>query len=134
MVDKKAFIRFHEEMRLIVRTWFTFPPKFWLKIKISEKLRHAFVDERAMITMTLISSCHWKTVVLICLQKEKTWKRIFKTDCELFQNHTEKQFMPSKTTVNWLFNDIWCYLFIARFDWKISVFQKTVVRVYYILK
>ena len=36
--------------------------------------------------------------------------------------------MPSKTTLNWLFNDIWCYLFIACFHWKIGV-----ARVYYIL-
>ena len=43
----------------------------------------------------------------------------------------KKNYMPSKTTINWLFNDIWCYLFIACFDWKIDVFQQTVVRVYY---
>ena len=41
--------------------------------------------------------------------------------------------MPSKTTINWLFNDIWCYLFITCFDWKTDVFKQTVVRVYYIL-
>ena len=41
--------------------------------------------------------------------------------------------MPFKTTVNWLFNDIWCYLDIDCFDWKILVFQQTIVRVYYIL-
>ena len=29
---------------------------------------------------------------------------------------------------------ILCYLFIACFNWKIGVFQQTVVRVYYILK
>ena len=29
---------------------------------------------------------------------------------------------------------MWCYLVIAIFDWKIDVFQKTVVRVYCILK
>ena len=28
----------------------------------------------------------------------------------------QKKYMPSKTTINWLFNDIWCYLFIACFD------------------
>ena len=32
------------------------------------------------------------------------------------------------TTKNWLFNDVWCYLLIACFDWKIGIFQKTVVR------
>ena len=29
---------------------------------------------------------------------------------------------------------MWCYLFIACFDWKIGAFQQTVVRVSYILK
>ena len=67
------------------------------------------------------------------LAKEKTWKSIFNTNIELLQNRTEKQTMPSKTTVNCLFNDKWCYLFIAYFDWKIGVFQQTFVRVYYIL-
>ena len=52
------------------------------------------------------------------LAKEKTC--IFNTNSELLQNRTEKQIMPSKTTINWLFNDIWCYLFIACFDWKTS--------------
>ena len=61
---------------------------------------------------------------------ENTLKRIFDTDSELSQ----KQIMPSKTTISWLFNDIRCYLFIVWFDWKIPTFQQTVVRVYYILK
>ena len=42
--------------------------------------------------------------------------------------------MISKTTINWLFNGIWCYLFVACFDGKIGAFQQTVVRVDYILK
>ena len=41
--------------------------------------------------------------------------------------------MPSETTINWLFNDVY-YLSIAWFDWKISVFQQAVVKFYYILK
>ena len=60
------------------------------------------------------------------LAKEKTWKRVFNTDIELSQNHTEKQIIPFKTTINWLFNDIWCQLLIG----KIGVFQQTLVRVY----
>ena len=32
-----------------------------------KKLRHFSVDERAMISTTLISSCHWKTVIPFCL-------------------------------------------------------------------
>ena len=68
------------------------------------------------------------------LAKEKTWKRIFNINSQLSQNRREKQIMPFKTTVNWLFNDIYCYLVISCFDWKIGVFQQTVVRVYRILK
>ena len=36
-----------------------------------KKLRHSFVGEGAMITMTLISSCHWKTLIPFCLQKKR---------------------------------------------------------------
>ena len=36
-----------------------------------KKLRHGFVDERALITTTLISSCHWKTLVPFCLWKKR---------------------------------------------------------------
>ena len=43
------------------------------------------------------------------------------------QNRTEKQIMSFKTTVNCLFNEIWCYLAIGYFDWKISIFQQTVL-------
>ena len=50
------------------------------------------------------------------------------------QNRKEKQIMPFKTTVNWLFNDMWCYLVIAFLDWKIGVFQQAVVRFNCILK
>ena len=39
--------------------------------------------------------------------------------------------MPFKTTVNWLFNDIWCHLVIGCFNWKIGVFVQTVVRTSY---
>ena len=35
------------------------------------KLRHSFVGERAMITTTLISSCHWKTLVPFSLRKKR---------------------------------------------------------------
>ena len=51
--------------------------------------------------------------------------------CKIVQKN--KYCLPSKTTLNGLFYDIWCYLFIAGFEWKIGVFQQTVVRVYYIL-
>ena len=52
-----------------------------------KKLRHGFVDERALITKTLISFCHWKILVPFCLRKKR---RIFNTNTELSQNRTEK--------------------------------------------
>ena len=51
----------------------------------------------------------------ILLVKEKTWKQIFHTNSELSQNCTEKQILSFKTTVNWIFNDIWCYLVMGCF-------------------
>ena len=60
--------------------------------------------------------------------KAKTWKRIFNTNSKFSQNRTEKQIVIFKTTVDCLFNDIWCYLAIGCFDWKTGVFQQTVVR------
>ena len=45
-----------------------------------------------------------ETPCTFLLAKEKTWKRIFNTNSELSQNRTEKQIMPSKTKINWLFN------------------------------
>ena len=87
--------------------------------------------------------CRWKNTdnndinISLSLQNPcnfSLWKKIAENaNTELSQNCTEKQIMPSKITINWLFNDILCYLFIACFDWKIRVFQQTVVRVYYTL-
>ena len=51
---------------------------------------------------------------------------LVKENSELSQIRTEKQIIPFKTTVNELFNDI--YLAIGCFDWKIGVFQQTVLR------
>ena len=101
-------------------------PNVLVKNQNLKKLKQGFVDEEALITTTLISSCHWKTVESFYLRK--TWNRIFNTNSELSQNRIEKQIMLCKTTVNWLFNDIWCYLVIGCFDWKIGVFQQTVER------
>ena len=64
------------------------------------------MDEKALITTTLISSYHWKTLIPFCLRKKKL-ENSFLT---LILNHRKivqkKIFMPSKTTINWLFNDI----------------------------
>ena len=66
--------------------------------------------------MTLISSCHWRTLVPFCLQKKRPEKCIFNISSELLQNRTEKQIMPFKATLNWLFNNKLCYLVIGSFD------------------
>ena len=34
-------------------------------------MRHDFVDERALIRTTLISSCDWKTLALFCLPNKR---------------------------------------------------------------
>ena len=36
-----------------------------------KKLGYGFVDERALITRTLTSSCHWKTLVPFSWQKKR---------------------------------------------------------------
>ena len=86
-----------------------------------------------MIIPTLICSCHWKTLAPFYLRKKRPDTAFFKTNSEFPKNRTEKQIMLFKTTVNWLFTDIWCYLVIGCFEWKTVVFRQTLARVYYIL-
>ena len=81
-------------------------PNILAKNENFKKLKHGFVDERTMTTMTIASFCQWKTLVPFCLQKKIPEKSIFNNNSELSQNLTEKQIMPLKTTVTLLFNDI----------------------------
>ena len=76
-----------------------------------------------------MSSCHWKTLVPFWLRKKRIEKAFFNINNELSQNYTGKlyQIMSFKRTVNWLFNDMWCYLVIVFFDSKIGVFQQKLV-------
>ena len=46
-------------------------PNMLTKNQNFKKLRHGFVDARARITTTLISSCHWKTLEPFCLRKKR---------------------------------------------------------------
>ena len=46
-------------------------PNILAKILNFKKLRCDFVDERTLITTTLISSCQWKTLVPFCLRKKR---------------------------------------------------------------
>ena len=73
-----------------------------------KKLRHDFVDKRALITTTLISSCHLKILVPFCFRKTWTPENAFLTrifNSKLSQNRTEKQIMLFKTIITWRFND-----------------------------
>ena len=76
------------------------------KNKNLQKLRHDFVDERAMITTTLISSCHWKTLVPFCLQKKRPENAFLTLTVNYRKIVHQKQIMSFKTRVNWLFNDV----------------------------
>ena len=49
-------------------------PNILAKNKNFKKLRHGFVDERAMITTTVTSFCHCKTLVPFCLRKKRPEK------------------------------------------------------------
>ena len=50
-------------------------PKMSAQNQNLKKLRHGFVDEKAMNAITLISSCQENPCTFL-LAKEKTWKRI----------------------------------------------------------
>ena len=86
-----------------------------------KKLRHGFVDEKALITLTLISSCHWKTLVPSCLRKKKH-EHTFLTPIVNYRKIAQKnKLWHSKASLNWLFNMLFsgyliCYLVMVCFD------------------
>ena len=80
-----------------------------------------------MITTTLTSSCHLKTLVPFCLRK-KIPENAFLTLTVNYQNLREKQIMLLKTILILLFNNTWFYLVISSFDWKIGIFQQIVAK------
>ena len=109
-----------------------FPQISWLNIKF-QKTETQFCRWRSTDNNDIDIFLSLENPRTFLLVKEKIWKCIFNTDSEFLQKHTKKQITPSKTTINWLFNDVWYYLSIACFDWKIDVFQQRVVLVCYIL-
>ena len=46
-------------------------PNILAKNENFKKVKHGFVEEIALITTTLISSCHWNTLVPFCLRKKR---------------------------------------------------------------
>ena len=76
------------------------------------------------ILLSLGNPC---TFLIAKEKKEKTSKDFSGTNRELSQNDTEKQIMPSKIAMNELFNDIWCYSFIACLIEKLANSSKSLV-------
>ena len=72
--------------------------------------------------MTLISSCHWKTLVPFCLRKKRP-ENAFLTLIVNYRKIIQK-INYAIQTVNWLFNDIWCYLVIGKLIEKLQFFNK----------
>ena len=66
-------------------------PNILAKNQKFKKLRHGFIDERALTTTTLMSSCHWKTLVPFCSQKKRTENAFFTLIVNCRKNRTEKQ-------------------------------------------
>ena len=60
-----------------------------------------------MITTALTSSCHRENLLPFCLRKKRP-------ENALTMNY--RKIMPFKTALNWLFNDMGCYLVIGDFD------------------
>ena len=90
-------------------------------------MRLGSVDEKALITTILISFCHWKTFVPLCLQKSLFWKRVL-TLIVNYRKIVQKNKLchPKQQQIGYLMiHDVihsllFCY-------WKIGVFQQTVL-------
>ena len=65
-------------------------PNYLAKNQNFKKLRHGFVDERALIAAKLISSCHWKILVPFRLRKkrpEKAFLTLIVNYCKIVQKN-----------------------------------------------
>ena len=67
-----------------------------------KKLRHGFIEERALITTALISSCHRKTLAPFSLQKKRL-ENAFLTLIVNYRKIVQKNKLLSKRTINCLF-------------------------------
>ena len=77
--------------------------KIWAQNQSFKKLRHCFVDEKRNDYNNINIFLSLENPCIFLLAREKTRKRIFNTNSELSQNHTD---FPFEGTLNWLFNDI----------------------------
>ena len=68
----KGFYQSSLENEVDFREIMNISHNIFVKIRNSKKLRRSFLDERSLITTTLISSCNSKTLVPFCLLKKRT--------------------------------------------------------------
>ena len=61
-----------------------------------KKLRHYFVNERAMIKTKLMYSCHWKTLVTFCLRKKRPENVLLTLTINYHKNVQKKKLCHSK--------------------------------------
>ena len=47
-------------------------PNILAKNSNFKKVRHRFVDENALMTVTIISSCHWETLLPFCSRNKRS--------------------------------------------------------------
>ena len=88
---------------------------------LQEIFKKSFLDQAVWRQFTDILRMSWSV-----LYRPDNLKAILRR----LENVLCRLDMSSKTTVNWLFNDVWCYLAISCFNWKIAIFQQAVVRIY----
>ena len=69
--DIKGFYRSSLGNEVDFRDIINLSPNILAKNSNFRKLRHSFVDERALITTKIISSCHLKTLAPFCLRKKR---------------------------------------------------------------
>ena len=87
-------------------------------------MRHGLADERAIITTTLISSCHWKTLVPVYLQKkrpENTFLTLTVNYCKIVQKN--KLCHPKQQQIGYLmiYDVIYSLLILSE---KLAFFNK----------
>ena len=68
--EVKVFLQSSLGNEVDFRDTMNFSPNTLAKNENFKKMRHGFINERVLITTTLISSCHWKTLVTFCLRKK----------------------------------------------------------------
>ena len=90
--DIKDFYQSSLGNEVVFRDIANVSPNILAKNQNFKKLRHSFADERGLITTTLISCCHWKTLVPFCLRKIKP-ETHFNTNSELLYSHKKQILM-----------------------------------------